>query len=111
MSPTSSSGTPGSGTKASTPTYARNVTASSTNRIVNVVGLPTTAIRPAASPPSPIPRFIVTRCCANAACRRAAGVRREMSVDWLGQKPALPAPSIAIRTNASHGTRTSGRNP
>ena len=44
-----------------------------------------------------MPRFIVTRCCANAACRRAAGVSREMSVDWLGQNAALPAPSIATQ--------------
>ena len=51
------------------------------------------------------------RCWANAAWRRAVGVRREISVDWLGQKPALPAPSIATRTNASQGSRTSGRNP
>ena len=55
-----------------------------------------------------MPRFIVTRCCANAACRRAGGVSRAISVDWLGQKPALPAPSIAISTNACHGWRTSG---
>ena len=61
------------------------------------------------SPPRPMPRFIVTRCCAYAACRRAGGVSRAISVDWLGQKPALPAPSIAIRTNASHGWRTSGK--
>ena len=44
--------------------------------------------QPPTIPPSPMPRFIVRRCWANAACRRAAGVRREISVDWLGQKPA-----------------------
>ena len=37
-----------------------------------------------------MPRFIVSRCWANAACRREAGVSREISVDWLGQKPAEP---------------------
>ena len=58
-----------------------------------------------------MPRFIVRRCCANAACRRAAGVRRAISVDWLGQKPAEPAPSTASRTNACHGSRTSGSSP
>ena len=36
---------------------------------------------------------------------------REISVDWLGQKPAEPAPSIAISTNACQGSRTSGIRP
>ncbi len=53
----------------------------------------------------------MTRCCANAACSRALGVSLEMSVDWLGQNPALPIPSIARRTYACHGARTSGSSP
>ena len=84
---------------------------SNTNSTVNVSGEPTLEIRPPATPPSPTPRFIVTRCCANAACSRALGVSLEMSVDWLGQNPALPTPSIARRTYACHGTRTSGSSP
>ena len=58
-----------------------------------------------------MPRFIVRRCCANAACRRAAGVSRAISVDWLGQKAAAPAPSIVTSANACHGSRTSGSSP
>ena len=53
----------------------------------------------------------MTRCCANAACSRAVGVSLEMSVDWLGQNPALPTPSIVRRTYACHGARTSGSSP
>ena len=34
-----------------------------------------------------------------------------MSVDWLGQNPALPTPSIASSTYACHGVRTSGSSP
>ena len=74
-------------------------------------GFATCAISPPTIPPRPTPRFIVRRCWANAACRREAGVRREISVDWLGQKPAEPAPSIAISTKACQGSRTSGSSP
>ena len=79
--------------------------------MVKLLGWATRATCPAASPPSPMPRFIVTRCCANAAWRRAWGVRREISVDWLGQNPALPAPSTIISAKACHGARTSGSSP
>ena len=53
----------------------------------------------------------MTRCCANAAWSRAGGVRREISVDWLGQNAALPMPSNASSAYACHGSLTSGSNP
>ena len=54
------------------------------------------AISPPTRPPSPMPRFIVTRCCANAAGRRSAGVSADRSVPWLGQKAPLPVPASAL---------------
>lgn len=78
---------------------------------MNERGQDTCAIRPPTIPSSPTPRFIVRRCCAYAACLRGADVRRASSVDWLGQKPAEPAPSTIISAKACHGTRTNGSSP
>ena len=71
---------------------------------VKDVGESAFAIRPPVNPPRPTPRFIVTRCCANAACSRAGGVKREISVDWLGQKPRCRC----LRTRAAR-TRAKAR--
>jgi len=76
---------------------------------VNVVGLSVRAIAPATSPPSAMPRFIVIRCCANAVCLRSAGVSELSSVDWLGQKEPLPAPTSMLSRNACHGVRIRGK--
>ncbi|HUI36034.1 MAG TPA: hypothetical protein VLZ04_00960 [Gaiellaceae bacterium] len=62
---------------------------------VKLPGSEVVAIRPPTTPPIPIPRFMLTRCSAKAACRSSAGVRRESSVDWPGQKQAVPIPSTA----------------
>src|SRR3712207_7484650 len=64
---------------------------------------------PPARPPRPIPRFIITRCIANAWCRCGVGVSPAMSDDWLGQKPPFPAPAIALNRKPCHGCSTKAR--
>ena len=45
-----------------------------------------------------MPRFITTRCIANALCRRSGGVISVMRVDCAGQNDPLPMPvMVAIR--------------
>ena len=78
---------------------------------MNVPGLSVRAIAPATSPPSAMPRFIVIRCCANAEWRRPGGVSELSSVDWLGQKEPLPAPTSMLRATACQGVRISGKSP
>ena len=85
--------------------------ASRRNSVWNVPGLSALAIRPPASPPSPIPRFIITRCVAKAVCRLSGGVRPAIRLDWLGQKPPLPIPAIAAAPKACHGSVTNGYGP
>jgi len=51
---------------------------------------------------------MTTRCMANAAGRRSAGVRPATRVDWDGQKPPTPIPVIAATTNPCQGSYTSG---
>ena len=60
-------------------------------------------------PPRPSPRFMLIRCSAKAEWVRSAGVRRESSVDWPGQKQAVPAPSSASSANACQASRISGK--
>ncbi len=75
---------------------------------MKLVGFPVVAIRPPARPPSPMPRFRVTRWSAKAAWRRGCGVSPARSADWLGQKPALPTPATALARKACHGSVISG---
>jgi len=77
--------------------------------MVNVPGRSVRAIAPATRPPSAMPRFIVIRCCANAVCRRSFGVSALSSVDWLGQKEPLPAPTSMFSRKACQGARMSGK--
>ena len=57
---------------------------------MNELGCATLAISPPTTPPSATPRFIVTRCTANAACRALGGVSPVSRLDWLGQNAPLP---------------------
>jgi hypothetical protein len=87
----------------------RKVAASTANRTVKLDGSLVLAISPPTRPPSPMPRFIVTRCCANAAGRRSAGVSADRSVPWLGQKAPLPVPASAFSRNACHAVVMRGK--
>ena len=78
---------------------------------MNVVGSFTWAIKPASEAAEPDPEVHRHALLRERGVPARGGVSREISVDWLGQKPALPAPSIATSTNASHGSRTSGSRP
>ena len=62
---------------------------------MNDPGREVVAIRPPASPPSPMPRFITTRCIAKATGRFSGGVSPAISVDCAGQKAPLPMPIVA----------------
>jgi hypothetical protein len=87
------------------------VSALTTNRTVKDEESELVAIRPPTRPPSPIPRFRVTRWSANAPCRRTCGARPARSDDWLGQKPAFPIPATIAARTACQGWRTSGKLP
>ena len=65
------------------------------------------AMSPPVSAPSPIPRFITTRCVAKAGGRCSGGVRPAMRVDCDGQKPPTPIPLTTATTNPCHGSWTS----
>ena len=54
------------------------------------------AMKPPATPPRPMPRFITTRCIANVAERCARVVSPVRSVDCAGQKRPLPIPVTAL---------------
>ena len=51
----------------------------------------------------------MTRCCANAAGRRSAGVSAESSVPWLGQNAPLPVPASAFSRKACQAEVMSGK--
>ena len=91
-----------------TTAYTTNVSELSRKRTVNEPGDSVVAMRPPASAPRPMPRFITTRCIAKADGRCSAGVRPAISVDCDGQKPPTPTPVIAATTNPCHGSCTSG---
>jgi hypothetical protein len=75
---------------------------------VNEPGESVVAITPPASAPRPIPRFITTRCIANAAGRCSLGVSAAISVDCAGQNPPMPTPATAATTKPCQGSSTSG---
>ena len=75
---------------------------------MKLVGSEVVAISPPATPPSPSPRFRVTRWSAKAPWRRAGGVSPARSADWLGQKPAFPRPATAAAPKACQGLVISG---
>jgi hypothetical protein len=58
------------------------------------------------SAPTPIPKFATTRCMAKAGVRRSSGVKAAISVDWDGQKNALPTPASAMDRKPCHGRWT-----
>ena len=58
--------------------------------------------------PSPIPRFITTRCIPKVMWRRSGGVSPTSSVDCAGQKSPLPTPVTVAATNACQGSWTNG---
>ena len=74
---------------------------------MNVPGESVVAISPPASAPRPMPRFITTRCIANAAGRCSGGVRPAISVDCAGQKKPMPIPVTAATRKPCHGSWTS----
>jgi hypothetical protein len=59
----------------------------------------------------PKPRLSVTRVSAYAVVRCSPEVSAPSSVEWLGAKPAFPAPATSARANACHGWRTNGKPP
>jgi len=75
---------------------------------VKLAGFDVVAMSPPTTPPSPMPRFRVTRWSAKAAWRRDCGVSPARSADWLGQKPAFPTPAIALARKACQGSSISG---
>ena len=75
---------------------------------MNEPGDSVVAMRPPASAPSPIPRFITTRCIAKAAGRSEGAVRPAISVDCDGQKPPTPTPVIIATANPCHASCTNG---
>ena len=48
-----------------------------------------------------MPRFIITRCIANAVGRFSRGVSPAISDDCAGQKPPLPIPAMKLVANAA----------
>ena len=69
-------------------------------------GRSASAISPPTSAPTPIPRFIITRCIANVAWRRSGGESAASSVDCAGQKKPLPTPVTTAARKPCHGACT-----
>ena len=73
---------------------------------MNVSGGSVVAMNPPVSAPSPMPRFITTRCIANADGRWSRGVSPVISVDCDGQKPPTPIPLTIATRKPCHGSWT-----
>ena len=63
-------------------------------------------MKPPATPPRPMPRFITTRCIANVAERCARVVSPASSVDCAGQKSPFPIPVTALARKPCQGLST-----
>src|SRR5512133_2015170 len=90
---------------------ARKVPASTAKSRSKLSGTCVVAMRPPTTPPIPKPRLSVTRVRAYAAVRCSREVSAASRLEWLGAKPAFPAPAISARPKACHGWRTNGKPP